>query len=553
MSNIDEQQRQTLGLIFDAINRADDLLPILNEVLAQVVELTGQSAGWILLQDNGKGNTREEFLAAHCHLPPAFDIKFGGHVCFPLRSNDHFYGVLNVLARDGEGIGPDATNTLAAVTAHLSTALDRQQLAGLMEERHNQEQAALLMLTSQLLRTTELDDVLEYLVKEVIGLFQVDACALLLPDERSDYLVFRASAGWRSDPVAQQRRIPGNHQSSAGRVMRDQAPVHSKSATDRGDMPEMTIEWLDEERFEGIVIVPLVVDGQSIGALSITTRTPREFDKNEIHFLQILANQAAIAIKNSRLQKEEIQLKRLEEELSIGRRIQRSLLPVSSPAVAGWQFSDIYRPARHVGGDLYDYFELPHGEKRLGLVIGDVADKGVPAALFMATSRTLIRSVALAGLQAASTLREANRLILQDSPSELFLSAFYGILDSVNGRLNYASAGHNPPLLFRQSTNEIITLNAQGIVLCVLDEISLEERAIDIDRGDILVLYTDGVTETMNARYEEFGLARLKRVVAANSQKSAAEILEAIIEAVDAFLGYGDQSDDLTLVVAKRL
>ena len=256
---------------------------------------------------------------------------------------------------------------------------------------------------------------------------------------------------------------------------------------------------------------------------------------------------------NARLHKEEVRLQRLEEELAVGREIQRSLLPAALPTADGWQFSDVYRPARHVGGDMYDYFKLPIGEERLGLVIGDVAGKGVPAALFMATSRTLIRSAGMAGLTPASTLAEANRLILQDSPSDLFLSAFYGVLDTSNGRFVYANAGHNPPLWFRHSTNEFQELTARGVVLCVVDKISLEEKSIDLASGDILVLYTDGVTEAVDARYEEFGLRRLQQVVAANREKSASDVLEAIVEAVTAYVGDAEQPDDLTLAVIKRV
>jgi len=282
-----------------------------------------------------------------------------------------------------------------------------------------------LALSSQLLSHTKFEDIINFLVEEVVKLFEADASALLLPDEQPGFLVFRATSGWRSDPVIERRRIPSSDHSSFGKVMRTQVPAVSKSSTNRENIPAMTLEWLEEEGFEELVIVPLIVDEKSIGALALTMRTQHEFEEDEIRMLQILANQAGIAIVNAHLQQEEILLHRLDEELAIGWDIQRSLLPASSPEAPGWEFSDVYRPARRVGGDLYDYFHLPLGGERLGLVIGDVADKGVPAALFMAASRTLIRSVALSGLTPASALNEANRLIIQDSESELFLSAFY--------------------------------------------------------------------------------------------------------------------------------
>ncbi|MGD2077266.1 MAG: SpoIIE family protein phosphatase [Chloroflexota bacterium] len=593
-SNFDQQQIEKLSQIAHTINKSEDVLSVLDHILAELVEFGKLQSGWIFLRKEGSANSALGncfYLAAQCNLPGQIrpDVWHGScacqdlgkgdqlgdacqlvdcdrfaeanrtwpelqhHTCIPLQSLAGLIGLLNIAAPDGATITPSVLSMLNLAAAHLGTALDRRHLADRAIEKYEREQAILLALTSQLLSLSTLEEVLDHLTSEVIRLLDVDACALLLPDEQSDYLVFRASAGWHSDPVAEKRRIPGSGQSISGRVMRQQVADLSSRSVERADISEMAIEWLDEEGFEEVIIVPLAVDSQSIGALIVSTRTPREFSQDEVRFLKILANQAGITIMDTRLHKEELRLKRLEEELAVGRRIQRSLLPIASPDVAGWQFSDVYRPARQVGGDLYDYFELPHGDKRLGFVIGDVVDKGVPAALFMATSRTLIRSTALAGLTAASTLIEANKLIQQDSPSELFLSAFLGILDTTSGKLDYANAGHNPPLWFQQATGETVALQAKGPVLCVLDEIILEERSVDVARGDILVFYTDGVTEAMNTSYEEFGWQRLQHVVATHSHKSATEILEAILEAVDDFAGTVEQNDDLTLVVAKRL
>jgi sigma-B regulation protein RsbU (phosphoserine phosphatase) len=421
------------------------------------------------------------------------------------------------------------------------------------EEKHLHEQTVLLTLTNQLLTHSTLEDVMSYLVEQVVRLLDVDACALLLPEEESGYLVFRASAGWLSNPVVERRRVLNGKHSSAGQVMNSKTPIFSRDSAHRDELPEFTVDWLEKEAFEGLAILPLVVEGKSIGAMALTTRKPLVLDDEEIRFLEILANQAGIAIVNAGLREEEIRLQRLEEELSVGRQIQHSLLPASSPSFPGWQFTDLYRPARQVGGDLYDYFVLPDGGHRLGLVIGDVAGQGVPAALFMATSRTLIRSAALADLTPGSTLSEANKLILQDSPSELFLSAFYGILDTRTGTLNYANAGHNPPLLYQQTRGDFLELRARGILLCVRNRISLEEKSATLDHNDILVLYTDGVTEAMNRQGEEFGVDRLRQGIAAHAEESASQILYGIVEAIDSFIGETEQPDDLTLVVAKRL
>ena len=595
--DIKSNRFRKLSQISQKLAKSVDTLDVLDEVLAEVVEYSEMEAGWIFLYETDYEKVSQpdaHYLASQYNLPrelasgninmwqggceclekyesgtkvedgellacSRFDCDHSNrldtchHLSIPLLSANRSVGLLNVVPPDGEDPSPEAVEILNMIGAHLSTALDRQRVELLVKEKLIREQNAILELTRQLLSRTSLESVISYLVEEVVRLFRVDACALLLPDEQPGFLEFRASTGWHSDPVVEHRRVADSELSSSGKAMSSQQPIVIGSSLDREAIPDMTLAWLDSENFEGLAIIPLIVDGQSIGALDVAVRRPRDFTDDEIRFLQILANQAGIAIVKTGLQKEEIRLQRLEEELLVGRNIQRSLLPDSSPTVPGWQFCDIYKPARQIGGDLYDYFTLPFAGERLGIFIGDVADKGVPAALFMATSRTLIRSTALAGLTPSSALVEANKLILQDGSSELFLSAFYGILDTKSGSLIYANAGHNPPLLYKQSSGEFQELSAQGMVLCVLDDISLEEKIAEIARGDVLVLYTDGLTEAMDENSREFGIGRLQQVVADHAHKNADQILAAIIEAIESFVGNIVQTDDLTVVVTKRL
>jgi sigma-B regulation protein RsbU (phosphoserine phosphatase) len=213
----------------------------------------------------------------------------------------------------------------------------------------------------------------------------------------------------------------------------------------------------------------------------------------------------------------------------------------------------VYQAARIVGGDFYDFFNLSDDEHQLGLVIGDVAGKGVPAALFMGVARSLIRSAAASGLSPDKALEQANRLLIKESDSDLFLSAFYAILDLASGQMSYANAGHNPPLWYQASTGQIETLDAEGIVLAVLEDIALEQESVHIAHGDVLVFYTDGVTETMNGSLKEFGLERLVAALGEHAQLDATAILDAIVGEVNEFSRGVDQSDDFTLFVVKRL
>jgi sigma-B regulation protein RsbU (phosphoserine phosphatase) len=299
--------------------------------------------------------------------------------------------------------------------------------------------------------------------------------------------------------------------------------------------------------------VPLVTEDRSVGALVVNTREPRRLDKDEERLARLMANQAALAIEKARLHEEEIKVQSLENELAVGREIQLSLLPKSAPEMPGWEWASFYNAAREVGGDFYDFFRLPGEPRRLGMVIADVVGKGVPAALFMARTSTMIRAAALEGASPAAALSRANDLILKDRRSELFLTAFYAALDPGSGRLDYADAGHNRPLWLRAGTGRLRELAGRGIVLGALETIELEDRAIDVAPGDYMIFYTDGVTEAMDNDHRPFGEQRLRRVVKATAGAGAQEMLEAVVDAVQAFSGDAPQSDDLTLFVARRL
>jgi serine phosphatase RsbU (regulator of sigma subunit)/uncharacterized protein YigA (DUF484 family) len=273
----------------------------------------------------------------------------------------------------------------------------------------------------------------------------------------------------------------------------------------------------------------------------------------ETALLEAFAAQAAVSIENTRFREREAARQRVERELAFARDIQLSLLPGEFPSLLGWDFASIYRAARIVGGDFYDHFLLPGKPLRLGLIIADVADKGIPAALFMALSRTIIRTTALSGRGPASALLRANELLLKDSASDLFLTAAYALVELEGGRMIYANAGHSRPLLYRSASRQLTELPGSGTALGAFESIHLEERRVDLARGDVLVLYTDGVTETQDANGDFFEETRLAEVLRRHADAPAEEIAAAIDEAVLAFQGSADQFDDVACIVAKHV
>jgi sigma-B regulation protein RsbU (phosphoserine phosphatase) len=251
------------------------------------------------------------------------------------------------------------------------------------------------------------------------------------------------------------------------------------------------------------------------------------------------------------LQRTTAEKERYAKELEIAKGIQQSFLPDAAPEIADVEIAAKNVPALEVGGDFYDF--IPLGKDRWGLVIADVSGKGVPAALFMALSRTLIRASTLANADPAVAIGHANQLICEDSKTSMFVTLFYAILDSRAMTLNYVNAGHNPPLLLKDTSSDVVLLKAKGIALGVIDDVDLQSVRVDLRPGDVLVLYTDGVTEAINNREEEFGEDRLLRVITENRALPAEEILEKILAAITAFAGNRPQHDDITLMVLRAV
>ncbi|GEM_PF-319622 len=274
---------------------------------------------------------------------------------------------------------------------------------------------------------------------------------------------------------------------------------------------------------------------------------------DEIEQLAIAINRMAHDLKEymNRFVEANAEKERIEKELDIARGIQQSFLPDFPPEIEGMDIAGLSLPAREVGGDFYDYIPLPDG--RWGLVIADVSGKGVPAALYMGISRTLVRANAATHSSVSGTICRANDMITESDHSSMFVTLFYGVLDVEEKTLTYVSAGHNHPVMLKHGSTDTILLKADGIALGVIQNIRLEEQKIQLDSGDILILYTDGVTETIDRAEQEFGEERLTVLVQENSHRSSSELVELIKDEVIRFSEGQAQFDDITLMILKIL
>ncbi len=291
-----------------------------------------------------------------------------------------------------------------------------------------------------------------------------------------------------------------------------------------------------------VLAVPLVSHDQVHGLIGVATVYERHWEPYEEERIGAVANLAALALENARL------YARVQKELAMGRRIQQSFLPEVCPLVQDCDVAAISRPALQVGGDFYDLFPLPQG--RLGLVVADVSEKGVPAALFMALTRSLMRVYGRDGATPAEVVRQVNDFLCTESGSStMFVTLFYGIWDPAQGRLHYVNAGHNPPYIRRrEGAVEQFPLQG-GLPLGVLAGQRWSEGEAPLRPGDILLAYSDGLTEAMNERRECFGQDRLEAFLRHPLPLEAEEALRQIVEQVDAFAAGHPQADDLTVLV----
>lgn len=297
-------------------------------------------------------------------------------------------------------------------------------------------------------------------------------------------------------------------------------------------------------------IQKLVRGAEAIGRGDLDTRVELR-SGDEIGMLAGAFNQMTVDLKRytTELARSTAERERFVRELEIARNIQQSFLPRTWPQIEGMQLAAMNLPARHVGGDFYDFIPLAGG--RLGLVVADVSDKGVPAALFMALSRSLIRAYSMGTTDVLAALKKANAFMLEDTKSSMFVTLFYAVVDPRTMNLCFINAGHNPPFLVGQDIRRGMMLRAKGIALGAIDEVFLGQGEVQLEPGDVVVLYTDGVTEARNAEKELFGEARLKAIIEQNHHLSPAELMNSISLEVKAFTQDEPQSDDITLMVVK--
>jgi sigma-B regulation protein RsbU (phosphoserine phosphatase) len=304
-----------------------------------------------------------------------------------------------------------------------------------------------------------------------------------------------------------------------------------------------------------VMVAPLLYGKQNMGVLAVANGpmgTP--FTQSDFVVFKSISEQSAFALYNAIIYSEANEKKRLDHDLEIARDIQRILLPAEAPLINGFEISGLNVPARQVSGDYFDYIKID--DERLGVAIADVSGKGVPASLIMAICRSVLRSQAAQNPSPSDVLKKVNRQLYPDIKEDMFISMAYLVLDHGRDGVTLSRAGHDAPLLYKRSTQTVAPLKPPGLVLGI-DSGSVFDRMtndvnVPLERGDVLVLYTDGVTEALDAEGYEFGIERMIQSVRASALDGASAMVTRVIEDVRNFSGAQPQNDDITLIAIRK-
>jgi sigma-B regulation protein RsbU (phosphoserine phosphatase) len=360
-----------------------------------------------------------------------------------------------------------------------------------------------------------------------------------------------ASTGTALETYLRLHTIPPG-EGLVGRVWQTREPV---LLTDLAGAPELANLRGTSLGATSVMVTPLLYGKQNMGVLALGNGVGNvPFSPSDFVVFKSIAEQSAFALYNAIIYSEANEKKRLDHDLEIARDIQRILLPSEAPVVEGFEISGLNIPARHVSGDYFDYIKVD--DDRLGVAIADVSGKGVPASIIMAICRSVLRSQAAGNPSPADVLQKVNRQLYPDIKEDMFISMAYVVLDYVRKTVTLCRAGHDAPLHYEHRTQTITPLKPPGMVVgidsgSVFDRIT-SDFVLTLEKDDCLLLYTDGVTEALDANGDEFGFDRMIECVRASAASGAPAIIARIIDELRNFVGSQPQNDDITLIAIRK-
>jgi sigma-B regulation protein RsbU (phosphoserine phosphatase) len=474
----------------------------------------------------------------------------------PLRVGDQPLGVITLAHNTPGRYGHEAQGMTTTFTSYAAVAIENARLYDAAQEQAYAS-AALLQVAQAIVSLNDIDEMLGTIIRIMPILVGVQRAALFEWDKEKE--IFRPSQEYGlsdEDTISFWKRAfaPGEF-AFLDACLDATGMLACQLDETRGLSAWLTVDTSQNANLSNpnalLFAVPIAVKDDLYGVMIIEEATGGlRFRARRLEIITGIAQQAALAIQNDLLQKEMVVRERLETEVQLARQIQKTFLPEFLPEFENWELAARWKTARQVGGDFYDVFDLPNN--CLGLFIADVADKGVPAALFMALTRTLVRAAVIESGSPADAMKRVNDLLIPDTRQGMFVTAVYAVLDMNNNELTYVNAGHNPPLWVKHE-GSIERLTRTAIALGVVIGEPVEQRTIKLESGDQVFLYTDGLTESFNNENIFYGEARLTDSIMTNPCSSAREMIDVVEKSLLDFVQDMPAADDLTMLVLRRV
>jgi serine phosphatase RsbU (regulator of sigma subunit) len=475
-------------------------------------------------------------------IKKAINITPKNMLGIPLFAGGEFLGVIQVInGRNGKGFINDDLDIIEVVGERIALTLRN---AWILEEavRASEESKSLYEVGIALSGSFELEDLLDKILENLRRVIEFNMAIIYLVDPNDGTINKIATKGVENPDDKKIHLKIG--QGVCGRVAESGQGIIISDVDKNDDY----IAFRPQTKSE--MAVPLIADHTVIGVFNVENDNADAYTDRDLQLMTGFASMAAVSIERAKLLKERMAAKRIEHELSIARRIQKTFLPADNPVINGFDIAGVNIPSQEVGGDYYDFIHIV--EDQWGIAIGDVAGNGIPASLIMAAYRAGLKAEIRNNFAIRAILKKVNNLLYESIERDRYVTAVYGVLDSKNKLLTFSNAGHNPPIL-RRANGNLEYLKDGGLALGIFPQSEYKESSVFLNSGDILLFYTDGVTEVDNKKNEEFGEERLIDVLHKVEKLSSSEIVKEIIKEVRKFGSMASLPDDLTLVSIKAL
>jgi sigma-B regulation protein RsbU (phosphoserine phosphatase) len=408
-----------------------------------------------------------------------------------------------------------------------------------------EELSALNEIATAVTSTQPLEQIVELIVKKCVKHLKVEQGTITLLDEKDQVNPFHTMIR-RQDSVSNGMPYRLNTQLT-GWMLKNKTPL---LINDLESDQRFKLVIDKNFPFHSLLSVPLIMKGKMIGLLTVFNKKSADgFTPGDERLLGIIAAQSAHFIENARLYHEEQTLIHLQEEMRLANEMQVELMPKEQPFLAGFKIAGKSIPAKEVGGDYFDF--IPIDDDHLAFCLGDISGKGIPASLLMSNLQATLRGQTLSKKSCSESVSFANNIMYHNTAPNKFATLFYGIIDNNNNQLIYCNAGHNNPFLI-SAENKITRLEKGGMIIGMMPSVPYVEETVQLNSGDLLIVFSDGITEAMNAVEEEFGEQKFIDLVLENINESPENLIDIVIKKVQEFSGNQSQADDVTLVIIKR-